>query len=327
MTAKERVLSLLLARRGQFTSGETLADSLGVSRTAVWKEINALRADGYTITAVPNKGYQLVDTCDLLSAAEISSGLSEKTRRVMQIQVEREVDSTNAVLRRQAMQGGKEGLVLIASAQTQGRGRLGRQFYSPADTGIYLSLLLRPVCAAEQAVSITTAAAVAVCEAIESLTDEQAQIKWVNDIFVSGKKVCGILTEAAMNLESMRLDYAVLGIGINAYAPEEGFPDALREIAGALKSTREESFRSRLCAEILSRFWDCYTAPDANLAERYRRRCFVCGKKITVHRGGTSVPATAIDITDNYSLRVRYEDGREEALSSGEISVRLCEED
>ncbi len=327
MSVKERTLSHLLAQRGQFISGEALAEMLGVSRSAVWKEIESLRKDGYQIDAVPHKGYRFCDTADLLSAAEVTQYLSANARSAMHISVEREVDSTNAILRRLEAQGAEEGTVLIASAQTNGRGRLGRQFHSPADTGIYLSLLLRPVCAAEQAITITTAAAVAVCEAIDSTTDQHAEIKWVNDIFVNKKKVCGILTEAAMNIESGRLDYAVLGIGINAYLPDGGFPDELQLIAGALKNEHTAGFRSRLSAEILSRFWNLYTTPPADLAEQYRRRSFVCGKKITVHRGGNALPATALDIDDHYSLRVRYEDGREESLSSGEISVRLAREE
>lgn len=327
MSTKERTLSHLLEQRDQFISGETLAEMLGVSRSAVWKEIESLRADGYKIDAVPHKGYRLCGTNDLLSAAEIMHHLSADARRTMRISVEREVDSTNAILRRQAAQGAEEGTVLIASAQTQGRGRLGRQFHSPADTGIYLSLLLRPVCAAEQAITITTAAAVAVCEAIEATTGQRAEIKWVNDIFVNGKKVCGILTEAAMSIESGRLDYAVLGIGVNAYLPDGGFPDELREIAGAVRTEHTAGFRSRLSAEILSRFWGYYTAPPADLAKEYRQRSFVCGKRITVHRGGTALSATALHIDDHYSLRVRYDDGQEEALSSGEISVRLAKEE
>lgn len=260
---------------------------------------------------------------DVLSADEIRSHLPADARAAMRIRTEQLVDSTNTRLRESAEQGETEGAVLIAAEQTKGHGRLGRSFHSPAQTGIYLSMLLRPTDSAAQAVSITTAAAVAVCEAIEALTQQKAQIKWVNDIFVRGKKVCGILTEGKLNLQSGQLDYAVLGIGINAYEPEGGFPAELREIAGALLTDPIPAFRSRLCAEILSRFWKYYTAPPDNLCDRYRTRSFVCGKRITVLRGGQSAQATAIDITDNYNLLVRYDDGSEEALSSGEISVRL----
>ena len=228
-------------------------------------------------------------------------------------------------MKEQAAAGAPEGTAILAGAQTQGRGRIGRSFYSPSDTGIYLSILLRPNdCSPLQATKLTTMAAVAACEAIEAAARRSAQIKWVNDIFIDGKKVCGILTEASFGLESGHLDYAVLGIGFNAYTPEGGFPENIESIAGSIFLRRENDGKNRLAADFLNHFMDLYSCRDDHAyVEKYRQRSLVLGKRIRILSPSGTIFATALDVDDQCRLVVRYDDGSTQALSSGEISIRL----
>ena len=320
MTTKERLFALLEARQGSFVSGEELADNLSLSRAAVSKAMKALRQEGYAIEAVTNRGYRLSGECDILSA----QGVQKHLNQPFQLTVSPSVTSTNTVLRGLAEQGAPEGTVVIAGEQTGGRGRMGRSFYSPAGSGIYLSLLLRPVNAdPRQTVTLTAAAAVALCQAIETVSGKAPQIKWVNDIFLDGRKVCGILSEAAFGLESGSPEYVVVGVGINACAPEGGFPPELREIAGALWEKPVPDGKNRLAAEFLNRFWLLYTVGGpAAFLEDYRRRSLVTGRDITVLLGGSETPARALDIDENCRLLVRYESGETAALSYGEVRIR-----
>ncbi|MGN0493652.1 MAG: biotin--[acetyl-CoA-carboxylase] ligase [Acutalibacteraceae bacterium] len=322
MSVKERLLPLL-RERGGYLSGEEAAGLLGVSRNAVWKAVSALKADGYDIEAVTNRGYRLNDNGDILSAAEIEKSLNTLSGR-LKIEVEHTVTSTNALLREKAAAGAPEGTVLAAAEQTAGRGRFTRSFFSPADSGVYLSVILRPRLSAENAALITTAAAVAVAEAAEELSGRKTEIKWVNDVLIDGKKICGILTEASLNLESGELDYAVLGIGLNAYEPEGGFPPEIADIAGAIFKERGAGLRSLLASRVLEYFFKYYDSLcERGYLKAYRERCIVIGREITVLSGGGSRPALALGVDESCRLHVKYPDGGEEYLSSGEISVRL----
>ena len=193
MNVADEILELLESS-GAPLSGEEMARQLGVSRNAVWKAVQRLREDGYQIEAATNRGYQLVSADNALTPQSVRR-LLEGPAQSCAIEVRDSVTSTNTVLKSIAEQGGAEGMALIAQQQTQGKGRLGRSFLSPKGTGLYLSVLLRPRFPAEEALSITTAAAVAVAETIDQLTGQQAKIKWVNDVYLRGRKVCGILTE------------------------------------------------------------------------------------------------------------------------------------
>lgn len=323
MSTKEQLLSLLHSQKGRYVSGEEIASSLRVSRTAVWKAVNALRQDGYQIDAAQNRGYCLAQATDLLREADIRARLTPACSS-LDIRVVPTVASTNAMVRELAASGAPEGTVVIANAQTAGRGRLGRQFYSPADTGIYLSILLKPTAyTAQQAIRITTMAAVAACEAIESVSGRSAGIKWVNDIFIGGKKVCGILTEGSFDLESGSLNHVILGIGINAYAPKEGFPNELTDIAGFVFPEPRCDGKNDLAAGFLNRFMAYYAAQDPSAyTETYRRKSIVIGKSIWVISGGNRRQAEALDVDRECRLIVRYLDGTIDALSSAEVSIR-----
>lgn len=260
---------------------------------------------------------------DILSEQNILKYL-KRDCCITDISVMQEVTSTNTLLKQMADAGAKEGTVIIANSQTNGKGRIGRSFFSPHDTGVYMSVLLRPQdMPISHAVKITTMAAVAACEAIESVSDINPQIKWVNDIYVEGKKVSGILTEASFNKENGKPDYIVLGIGINVYPPHDGFPQDIENIAGCVFNDRLIDGKSRIAAEFLNYFMKYYLSGSTEYPKEYRRRCFVIGKDISVITPTSKTNAHAIDIDNECRLIVKYPDGRTEKLSSGEISVRL----
>lgn len=316
MKTKERLLRFLQNAQGEDVSGEALAEALGVTRAAVWKAVDRLRREGVAIEAGTNRGYRLVG--DAVTVAGVEA-LAPGTR----VEVTPSVDSTNRRLRELAAAGAQEGTVLIAREQTAGRGRMGRSFYSPQDSGLYFSLLLRPEnLEPERAASLTAAAAVAMCQAIETATGEQPQIKWVNDLYLRGKKICGILTEASVGLESGTLDYAVVGVGLNLTPPEGGFPSELEQIAGAVVDSAAPGTRNRIVGTFLRRFFAFYRGAEGYW-EDYRKRNLVPGRRVTVLSGGKSRQAQALTVDENCRLVVRYPDGTIRHLSSGEVRCGL----
>lgn len=352
MTTREKILSILNEKRGAYVSGAEIANKLDVSRASVWKAVNRLRGEGHRIEAVTNRGYRLAGGSDVITASEIAAFLDDSAREFLRIDVIDSVSSTNDLCLECAAAGEAGGYAAVAGRQTGGRGRRGRSFFSPADTGLYISLLLRPQgCTADKALRFTTAAAVSVCEAIERVClpvirsgspepadDIGPYIKWVNDIYMRGRKVCGILTEASFNIEDGTLDYAVIGIGINVYAPEGGFPDEIADTAGSVLpssdvytgsadgkpgSACDGSIRNRLAAEILNGLVQHCILSDPSCIEGYRQRCMVPGRDIDVISHSGSRRAKALGLDDECRLLVRYDDGSEEWLSSGEISIRM----
>ena len=233
-----------------------------------------------------------------------------------------EIGSTNSYLKEKS-DGMKPWHAVIASGQSMGRGRRGRTFASPSGTGVYLSVLLKPELLSARMTMITAIAAVAACRAIEACTEEKAYIKWVNDIFVRGKKVCGILTEALVDPDSGAVIGMVMGAGFNVYEPDGGFPEEIKDIAGAITEGRSSELRSRIAAGFLKEFRTICSAPEAcDHIKEYRERSFVIGTDINVISGSSVRPAKAMDIDDECRLIVVYDDGTREALSSGEVSVR-----
>ena len=233
-----------------------------------------------------------------------------------------ETDSTNRVAKELAWQGEPEGTLIVANAQQAGRGRLGRSFYSPAGSGIYMSLILRPNLTAAQALRITSCAAVAVARAIETVTGLSPQIKWVNDIYINHKKVCGILTEAGFSGQGEKMQHAVLGIGVNVGNME--FPDELSMIATSLENEiKKPVSRNRLLAEICNEFSDFYeNIEKGTFLEESRRRSFVLGKQITVHTAEGTYEAKAVDLNEEGHLIIE-KDGQKECLYTGEITIRV----
>ncbi len=235
--------------------------------------------------------------------------------------------STNTLLRAAAEDNAPEGTVLAAAAQTAGRGRTGHSFWSPADTGVYFSVLLRPHTTADKALTLTAAAAVAAARSIEAVCGKQADIQWVNDVYCANKKVCGILTESCLNTQNGGLLYAVVGVGINVAPPADGFPEELRTRAGSvLNAPPAEDMRPRLVAAFLNEFWPLYNAGNTAFLPEYRQRCLRLGRAVHVLCGKENRPAEVLDITDTLALRVRFEDGTVRELTSGEVSIRLSSE-
>lgn len=324
MAVKDEILKIFEQNKGVFYSGEELASVLGVSRNAVWKAVRQLEADGYKFDAISGKGYRLTEDSDVLSEFGIRKYLGSYGDK-FNLKIYKTISSTNTVLKEMAAEGAPEGTILIASEQTAGRGRMNRKFYSPTGTGLYMSILLRPRMNAEEALFITTAAAVAAARVIEEISGEKAGIKWVNDIFINEKKVCGILTEASFDMESGRIEYAIPGIGINITPPHGGFPDEIKDVATAVFDgvVSPPDVKNRIAAGIIKYFTEYYeNLPQHVFFDEYVRRSVVVGRDITVIGRGEPRPAKALAIDTNCNLRVRYDDGTEDILSSGEVSIK-----
>lgn len=316
MSIKSAVFAELEAHRGSELSGQSLATKLGVSRNAVWKAINTLRDDGYEIEAGTNKGYKLLKVSDRLSAEEIKGLL--RTKNVC-VEVYTELDSTNLEAKRKLAQGLSGNTLILAESQTDGRGRLGRSFYSPSSTGLYMSAVIHPHAGFSDAVSITTATAVAVVRAIEKLTDIKPMIKWVNDIYVGDKKVCGILTEAVTDFETATVASVIVGIGINITT--SFFPEYVADRAASLGS---EILRNRLAAEIFDNLIELTDKLSFDsFIEEYREHSLVLGKPVEFTRNGISQVGVATEINNRGGLVVALPDDTSTVLDSGEISLRV----
>lgn len=314
MALKNEILTLLEQNRGIDLSGQTLADRFGVSRSAVWKAITALKAEGYAIESGKNRGYRLSKGCDRLSSEAIRVNL----RHDVDVILLDEVDSTNNEAKRMLSSGYEGTGLVVARRQTAGRGRLGRSFYSPADTGIYMTLMGRPRENMRQVMRITSAAALAVCKAIESLTDLRPGIKWVNDVYLGDKKICGILCEAITDVENGHVQSVIVGIGVNITTAD--FPE---EIAHRVTSLGVELSQSVLIAAICDNLLDLWEdLSDPAIMEEYRARSVVIGREIDFYAGNVKRSGVAVDIDSDGGLIVDC-GGERVTLQTGEITVRL----
>ena len=312
MALKEEVLQYLSDNSSEYISGEELAHSLGKSRTAVWKAIKSLQADGYRIDAVTNRGYMLDAGNDILNAQEIKKALSFDCR----VEYYKTLDSTNNVAKRIIAEGEDDVLLVVGEEQTAGRGRQGKSFYSPQGTGIYMSLVLHPMIELQNAVTATTAAAVAVCRAIESLTDKKPMIKWVNDVYLDGKKICGILTEAVTDFETQTVSSVIIGVGINLTTKD--FPCDVQN-ASCLNADVK---RAELIGAVANELNRIVCSGYGEFMEYYRSHSLVVGEDIVFIKGGVSTPARAVGIDDFGGLEIELADGTRDVLRSGEITVR-----
>lgn len=329
MSVKDDVLKILEENRGIYFSGEEIAKQLSVSRTAVWKAVKSLNDEGYGISGINKRGYCMKGGDDVMSADGILRYLPERLKGKFDFQIFKKVSSTNTLLKQMAAEGEKEWKVIAAEEQTAGKGRMNRTFYSPSNSGIYMSILLRPDFNASESLFITTMAAVAVTEGIEKVLQTEAEIKWVNDIYCKGKKVCGILTEASVNVENSKLDYAVLGIGINVKTPKDVFPDEIKNVAGSIVEPEQngensDNLRNRLIADIVTRIHDYYLRLDRHeFMSKYREKSMLIGKEVYVMSDKDKEGLLVLDIDDNAALVVEHRDGRIAHISSGEVSVRI----
>lgn len=237
-----------------------------------------------------------------------------------------QVGSTNTLAKKMAARGAPHGTVLVAGAQSEGRGRMGRSFLSPPDSGVYLSILLRPACAPEALMHLTCAAAVAAADAVEKVTGTAPQIKWINDLVMGSRKVAGILTELALCPGTGRVDYAVIGIGINCRQQARDFPEELREVAGSLAmATGTDVAPSAMAAALMEALWKMdlqLLSGKAAIMDRYRQRCLTLGREVSLLRSGEIRHGSVLDMDDDGALLVRLSDGHTEWINSGEASVR-----
>lgn len=318
---KQKVLSLLGSSGEKYISGEKISRELSISRAAVWKHIEALREDGYVIDSLPRRGYKIVFVPDFLYPGELSKGLSTEVFG-QKIHHFHSIDSTNNAAKQLAEGGSAEGTVVIAEKQTQGRGRMDRTWYSPAG-GIWMSVILKPDMPPYRVQGITLVAAVAVVNAVKEVTGLNPLIKWPNDIFLEGRKICGILTE--MKAEMDRVDYIIIGIGVNTNTHpaelEQNAPDA-----GSLKMALNQTVdRKALVRQILSHleayYFDYCSNGISSTLDLWKENNFTLGRNVVLKMGEQEFSGVAEDITSEGGLVLRDEDGCTKVFYSGEVTV------
>ncbi len=319
MSAKNELLALLRQSEG-FVSGEELSRRLGVTRAAIWKNIELLRAEGYTVESVTRRGYRLRDVPDSISEAEIRANLCGHGSFGCRVVSLPSVDSTNEEAKRQGDAGAPHGSVFVADEQTGGKGRLGRRWISPPGSGLWFSILLRPDVLPNEVTGVTLLSAVAVCRGIRALTGCEAKIKWPNDVVIGTKKVCGILTELSAEME--HIHYLIPGIGVNTGT--ESFPPELADRATSLLlETGRPVRRAALLGKILEEFellYDRYGV--SSFPEEYRSLCVTVGRTVSLRRAGRQLVGTACGVADDGSLLVKTRSGETLTVSSGEVLVQ-----
>lgn len=332
MSTRSELLALLSENAGRFVSGQEIASRLDISRNAIWKAVNSLRERGFDIESRTGVGYKLSGGRDILSRDVLMSRLSHPC----DIHIFEKIDSTNNYAK--SLDAMDRPQLVVASEQTAGRGRLGRSFFSPADKGIYMSIAFEPDFDLDKSLFVTTLSAVAICRAIEDVTGLRPRIKWVNDVYLDGKKLVGILTEAESNFESGKIQKIIVGVGVNCFDCD--LPDELRETATYLRNPALSFTRNDLIAAFCNYFFDMIGNFDQRAILRdYKRRSFIIGEHILVFnpaiarqigRSGErlkdGIRARAIDIDENGGLVVEFLEGpmssQMQTLTSGEITIR-----
>ncbi|MBN2898949.1 MAG: biotin--[acetyl-CoA-carboxylase] ligase [Clostridia bacterium] len=322
---RKEILKTLMENTDKYISGEELSQIFSVSRTAVWKAIKALKEQGYQIESVSRKGYKLIEQTVALSADELAIKIKSEKHSYHFI-CHKSVDSTSSALKRLANEGVQEWTVVLSEEQLEGRGRLGRQWISKAGEGIYMSLLLKPDILPHHAAKITQIAASAVTLAIRETTNLPVLIKWPNDIVINGKKVCGILTEMAAELN--QINYVILGIGINVNG--EYFDEEIKDKASSLKMAlgQEKPIDRKVVIESFFRHFEglyeqFIDESDAGHAiEICRKYSAIIGTDVQILRRQNTEAVFVVDLTDEGELLIRHQDGREEVIISGEVSIR-----
>ncbi len=313
----EKIISVLKSHRDGYVSGEDLSKSSGVSRAAIWKHVENLRAEGYEIEATPHLGYRLIKIPDKLIPSEIKSGLNTKifARDILSY---KKIDSTNVMAYGLAEKGLKEGVVVLAEEQVKGKGRLGRTWVSPPGCGIYLSCILRPSMPPSEIPKLTLTASVCVARAIRELTGLLAMIKWPNDILIDSKKVCGILLE--MKAEQDKVDFVIVGIGVNVNAPVKSLPKGATSLKAELG---EDVSRVRLTQKILESLEAGYTLLCKNgfpkIIEEWKEYSGMLGSRVRVLLPNREFEGAAADIDQDGALLVRLDNGFIEKASSGDV--------
>ncbi|WP_213590644.1 biotin--[acetyl-CoA-carboxylase] ligase [Paenibacillus woosongensis] len=321
-----RLLDMLLSRPGEYISGEEISRKLSISRTAVWKQINKLREEGYEFEAVSRKGYRLVSKPEKLEYSTLLQAFSTvsfgRTLKLMDV-----TTSTQEEVRLLAEHGASEGTLVIAEEQTIGRGRQGRKWHSPAGKGIWMSLLLRPQLPLSAAPQLTLLTAVAVCRAVRAVTGIGVGIKWPNDLLVRGRKICGILLESVGEDEMIR--YCIAGIGIDANLEPDDLPPELASIATSLQiESGRKVDRAVLIGAVMTEMEKLYGlymeegfAPIGHLWEALS---VTTGQHITVKTAQGEVSGRAVGLEERGGLLVMQEDDSLTTIFSGEVHFDGC---
>ena len=324
MSVDSEILQALHGTGSGSISGAELSQKLGISRAAIWARVEALRELGYDIEASPHQGYRLLSAPDVLHADDLAWRLDENRRIGRDIRVFEQTTSTNDVIEKLARDGAKEGAVVFAESQTQGRGRLGRTWTSPARKGLWFSLLLRPPLSPQAATQLTVAAAVALRNAIEAQTRLKSEIKWPNDILISGKKVSGILTELSAELD--RIKYVLVGIGVNVNLNANDFSNELRAQATSLKiECGKPVVRVELAAAILRELDHQYGRVLGGefeaIADDWEKHCATLGQRLLIVVGDRRISGRAEALGDDGALLLRTEHGHLERIVGGDVLV------
>ena len=319
MNKEDKVLDFLRSSRKGYVSGEEISKKLGVSRAAVWKDIQNLRSLGYEIEAEPHRGYQLTAIPDKMFADEISWQLPTKVigRNVFSYD---SLDSTNDAAFKLGKEGIKEGACVFAEYQKKGRGRLGRHWESSKGKNVLLSVLLRPVLSPSDVSKITLAAALSVARAARSLTGADLGIKWPNDLLFEGKKVGGILTE--MDAEADRVHFVVIGIGVNVNESNKDLPSeatSLKEIAG--KALSRLDFAKKLLIELEKDYSKFKSGSFDALAEEWENLSVTSGRRVTADVLGRKVHGQAVGIDKDGALWIRKDNGLQERIVAGDVTL------
>jgi BirA family transcriptional regulator, biotin operon repressor / biotin---[acetyl-CoA-carboxylase] ligase len=316
-----RILDVLRSKAHTYISGEQLSRELNMSRTAIWKHVNALRDLGYRVEAITSMGYKLVSSPSLLLPLEIKNGLHTQFFG-HHIHWEYEVSSTNTLALQLAEKGSPEGTVVVSETQKQGRGRMGRTWISQPESGVYVSLILRPKFVPMKAPCITFMSAIALVEALEQTFGIQARIKWPNDVMIHGKKVAGILTELKAEMEGIH--YVIVGIGINAN--NRKFPTSLQDKVTSLAIERgEEISRVKLVQTLLQKLEHWYlTTTNQSMEqtfERWRELSCTVGHRVEVNVGDEVFKGIATRLGQDGSLYVQLDSGAEKQILAGDVTM------
>ena len=312
MSLKSNILAALENSREGAVSGQALAERFGVSRNAVWKAVTALRGEGLPIQSTQNRGYRLAEGYDRATAEGVRALLGSTA---LPVYTYAEVDSTNTQAKRLLADGVPAPFLALADAQTAGRGRQGRAFYSPAGAGLYMTLALAPAQAVESALGVTCYAAVCVAQAVQAVCGQSLQIKWVNDLFLDGRKVCGILTEATTDFESGMVTSLLIGVGLNLLQVE--VPEALQGIVGFLRPAAP--VQNRLAAHIAQALLAYDPTDGAHLAT-YRAHSLTLGRRVTAALPNGMVAGIAVDVDAMGALILRDDAGALHTVRSGEVT-------
>ncbi len=325
MTIDTFILTALRSPSGSSISGGEIAQKLGVTRAAVWARIRELRALGYEIEASPHEGYRLLNSPDVLLGDDLMSRLKGDQLIGRDIRVFQETTSTSDVIERLASDGVKEGVVVFAESQSKGRGRLGREWISPAGKGIWFSVLLRPNLRPIEATQLTVAAATAVARAIESETRLMPQVKWPNDILLGTRKVAGILTELSAEVD--RVKYLILGVGLDANFEETDFPERVRDTATSLRMELGRPVdRASLAVAMLTELERNYDRIRSGrfdgIATEWEALCITLGRQVSVRVGDRVLHGRAESLASDGALLLRTQHGHLERITGGDVSLK-----